>query len=85
MRKSENQNPVSRKRNELFKKQGSDIWLNNISGKMVEPSTTKFDPDILLPKGGRWMGNSNRGWRQTNVQKQKKDDGLMIFPLSGIT
>ena len=55
--------------NEIVKKKNPDTWLCNISGKMVvspkKLSTIKFDPNILLPKGGSYICNPNRGWRWT--------------------
>ena len=51
----------------------------------LKPSTTKFDPGILLPKGGSCMCDPNREFGDGQKSDiKKKDEGLMILLLSGI-
>ena len=51
----------------------------------MKPSTTKFDPGILLPKGGSCMCDPNREFGDGQKSDiKKKDEGLMILLLSGI-
>jgi hypothetical protein len=59
----------------IVRNQGSDGYIIVVVrwwSPPQKPSTTKLDPDALLPRGSSYTRNPNRGWGQTKVWNQGK-------------